>query len=198
MPVSCQSCSSAAAMGQTHRQTDIRQLHRPCSAHYANNSSNKNDTRNKDNRCLLSVPRTWTIYGDRSFAVRGPVAWNSLPVALRSSDVMEETFRRHLKTFLFNYTRLHYTRLTALCPGLPGWAGTRKVKPIWILLEQETVSGSGISWAICKPAPRPRQTTTPTPHHSFFTGRMSFLPPNQQRQSTERSSSRLIFSRLCA
>ena len=47
------------------------------------------------------------------------------------------------------------------------------------------MSGSGISWAICKPAPRSRQTTTPTPHHSFFTGRMPFLPPNQQRQSTE-------------
>jgi len=29
-------------------------------------------------------------------------AWNSLPVALRSSDVTEETFGRHLKTFLFN------------------------------------------------------------------------------------------------
>jgi len=28
------------------------------------------------------------------------------------------------------------------------WAGTRKVKPIWILLKQDTVSGSGISWAI--------------------------------------------------
>jgi len=27
-----------------------------------------------------------------------------------------------------------HTRLTALCPGLPGWAGTRKAKPIWILL----------------------------------------------------------------
>ena len=27
-----------------------------------------------------------------------------------------------------------HTRLTALFPGLPGWAGTRKVKPIWILL----------------------------------------------------------------
>ena len=25
----------------------------------------------------------------------------------------------------------------------------------------------------------------PAPHHSFFTGRMPFLPPNQQRQSTE-------------
>jgi len=37
-----------------------------------------------------------------------------------------------------------HTRLTALCPGLPGWAvTTRKVKPIWILLKQETVSGSG-------------------------------------------------------
>ena len=33
--------------------------------------------------------------------------------------------------------------LTALCPGLPGRAGTRKVNPIWILLKQETVSGSG-------------------------------------------------------
>ena len=37
------------------------------------------------------------------------------------------------------------------------------VKPIWILLKQETVSGSGISWAICKSAPCSRQTTTPAP-----------------------------------
>ena len=48
------------------------------------------------NACLLSVPRTRTTYGDRSFAVSGPLAWNSLPVELRSSDVTEETFRRHL------------------------------------------------------------------------------------------------------
>jgi len=47
------------------------------------------------------------------------------------------------------------------------------------------VSGSGISWAICKSAPRSRQITTPAPHHSVFTGRMPFLPLNQQRQSTE-------------
>ena len=78
-----------------------------------------------------------------------------------------------------------HTRLTALCPGLPRWAGTRKVKPIWILLEQETVSGSGISWAICKSAPHSRQITTPALHYSFFTGQMPFLPPNQQCQSTE-------------
>ena len=63
------------------------------------------------------------------------------------------------------HTHTH-TRLTALCPGLPGWSSTRKVKPFWILLKQETVSGSGISWAICKSAPRSRQM--PAPHHSVF------------------------------
>ena len=61
-----------------------------------------------------------------------------------------------------------YTHLTALFPGLPGSAGTRKVKPIWILLKQETVSGNGISWAIRKSAPRSRQITMPAPHHSVF------------------------------
>jgi len=44
----------------------------------------------------------------------------------------------------------------------------QKGKPIWILLKQETVSGIGISWAVCKSAPRSRQ---------FFTGRMPFLRP---------------------
>ena len=56
----------------------------------------------------------------------------------------------------------------ALCPGLPGSASTRKVKPIWILVKQETVSGSGIGWTICNSAPRSRQITTPTPHCSVF------------------------------
>ena len=90
--------------------------------------------------------------------------------------------------FLFHY---HSTWITHThpfngpFPGLPGWAGTRKVKPIWILLKQETVSSSGISWAICKSASRYRQITMPVPHQSFFTGWMPFLPPNQQRQSTE-------------
>ena len=35
-------------------------------------------------------------------------------------------------------------------------------------LKQETVSGSGISWAICKSAPRSRQTTTPAPHQAGY------------------------------
>ena len=75
-----------------------------------------------------------------------------------------------------------YICLTALCPGLPRWAGTRKVNPIWILLEQETVGGSGISWAICKSAPRSRQITTPAPHHSVFY-RPDALPATQPTAS---------------
>jgi len=58
---------------------------------------------------------------------------------------------------------------------------------MWILLKQETVSGSGISWAICESVPRSRQITTPAPTTQFFTGRMLFLMPNQQCQSTEGS-----------
>ena len=87
---------------------------------------------------------------------------------------------------------LTHTRLTTLFPGLPGWAGTRKVKPIWILLKQEIVSGSGISRAICK-SDTSLQTDNhaSTPPLSFFKGRMPFLPPNQQRQSTEGTTERL-------
>jgi len=54
------------------------------------------------------------------------------------------------------------------------FSGTTRVsryqegKPIWILLKQETVSGSGISWAQCKSAPRSRQITMPATHHSVF------------------------------
>ena len=69
-----------------------------------------------------------------------------------------------------------------------GSAGTKWVKPIWILLEQEIVSGSGISWACASlhltPDRQPRQHLTT----QFFTGRMPFLPPNQQRQSTKGQS----------
>jgi len=77
--------------------------------------------------------------------------------------------QRHLALFNVSciYTHTH-TRSTALCPGLPRWASTRKVKPIWILLKQETVSGSGFSWVVCKSASRSRQITMPEPHHLVF------------------------------
>ena len=72
-------------------------------------------------------------------------------------------------------------------PGLPRWDGTRKVKPIWIFLKQETV----IEWQwhqlghmqVCTSLQTDNHASTPP--LSFFTGRMPFLPPNQQCQSTE-------------
>ena len=86
-----------------------------------------------------------------------------------------------LSIYCSRLTHTH-TGLTALCPGLPGWAGTRKVKPIWILLKQETVSGSGINWAICKSAPSSRQITlSSTPPLSFY--RPDALPAAQPTAS---------------
>jgi len=47
------------------------------------------------------------------------------------------------------------------------------------------VSGSGISWAICKSAHRSRHNHAITPTISFLQAGCPFLPPNQQCQSTE-------------
>jgi len=88
---------------------------------------------------------------------------------------------------LTTHARTH-THLTALCPGLLRSAGNREVKPIWILLKQELVSGTGISLATCKSAPHSRQITHQQPTTQCFTGRMPFLPPNQQHQRTEGKS----------
>ena len=164
----------------------------------------------------------------------------SLWLATLKHDVVGNHQWRHWRVICCNIEYLNFsmqnlhpsnththTRLTALFPGLPGWASTRKVQSTWILLKQETVGGSGISWAICKSAPRFRRITTPAPHHSvfyrpdalpaaqptaskhwsahqtlrlfstlmFFTGRMPFLPPNQQHQSTEGTQSNMSITR---
>ena len=82
------------------------------------------------------------------YVVLGPLQAVTFKVKIVVSEKLCE-----IDTLLIHTTT--HTRLKALCPGLPGWASTRKEKPIWILLKQETVSGIGISWAIYKSAPRP-------------------------------------------
>ena len=73
-----------------------------------------------------------------------------------------------------NWQLTHTQRETHTHPFNGPLSGTTRVsryqkgKPIWILLKQETVSGSGISWANSKSAPRSRQITTPAPHRSVF------------------------------
>jgi len=61
-----------------------------------------------------------------------------------------------------NWVKMH--RLPVMLTKLSTRTHTHRL----ILLKQETVSGSGISWASCKSAPCSRQTTTATPHHSVF------------------------------
>lgn len=55
----------------------------------------------------LLVPRAQTATGQRSFAVNGPTVWNSLPPALRSPDLSQNTFKRALKTHLFSSVQRH-------------------------------------------------------------------------------------------
>ena len=93
------------------------------------------------------------------------------------------------------HTHTHtHARLTVLCPGPPGWAGTRKVKPIWISLKQEAVSGSGIRWAIFKSALHSRQITMPAPHHSV-SYRPDALPAAQPKAS--KHWRQLLYPELC-
>ena len=120
-------------------------------------------------------------------AVSRPFVWD-----YSGEPIPEETFthshpwgrwRRKILTVPTTHTHTHTHPFNGPFPGLPGWAGTRKVKPVCILQKQETVSSSGISSAICKSAPRSRQITTPVPHHSVFTSWMPFLLTSQQHQS---------------
>ena len=117
------------------------------------------------------MPSIW--YQFRRAAVGAAVGPESYPVIYSRLRWSRKWWKERRKMVAGNWT-LQGARTTGRAagarytPGLPRWASTRKVKPIWILLKQETVSGCGISWAICKSAPRSRQITTPAPHHSDF------------------------------
>jgi len=65
-------------------------------------------------RNLLVAPRfQLTTYGRRAFAVAAPATWNSLSDELRNPEVNmcqylhSATFRRNLKTFLFQQYLVH-------------------------------------------------------------------------------------------
>ena len=145
----------------------------------------------RQNRCLLTMSwiSAWIMLS--ASTLKG---WRIAPTSL----LMVQSYSLCINNLrILCYIRVFYscyfficaymhTRLMALCPGLPGWASTRKVKPIWISLKQKTVSGSGISWAIYASLHlAPDRQVCQHPTTQFFTGRMPFLPPNQQHQSTE-------------
>ena len=61
----------------------------------------------------------------------------------------------------------HKSHLMALCQDYLGEL-LPEGKTNLDFTEARDMSGSGISWGICKPAPRSRQITTSAPHHSSF------------------------------
>ena len=69
-----------------------------------------------------------------------------------------------------------HTRLTALFPRLPGWAGTRNLKQIWIYWSKR-------QWvAVASAGPYASLHLAPAPHHSVFY-RPDALPATQPTAS---------------
>ena len=76
----------------------------------------------------LDFPRVnLATYGGRAFAYVGPISWNSLPDSLKDINLTLQTFKRHLKTFLFLYILAHSARLMFLTK-------TRYINPLLLLL----------------------------------------------------------------
>ena len=56
----------------------------------------------------LIVPRAATKFGDKAFAISGPLMWNSLTTTVRNSSILSN-FKSALKSILFTwlFSRLH-------------------------------------------------------------------------------------------
>jgi len=52
-------------------------------------------------RSVCVIQRCNNTFGDRSFAVAGPRAWNDLLTTIRNTELTTDTFCKHLKTVLF-------------------------------------------------------------------------------------------------
>ena len=104
---------------------------------------------------------------------------------LDASHVTQPTVSKqsHATTNAYN-THTHTRPFNGPFSGTIRVSRYQKGKTIWILLKQETVSGSGISRATCKSAPRSRHITTPAPHHSVFY-RLDAPPTTQPRVSKQ-------------
>jgi len=82
---------------------------------------------------------------------------------------------------------LRDTHLMASFSRTTGVSRHHKGISFWILMKQEMMGGSDISWTTCKfSAPHSREITIPAPHHSW---RMLFLMPIQQCQCTKGNKS---------
>jgi len=82
-------------------------------------------------------------------------------------------------------THLHtHNRFTALFPGPPGWAGGRR-ELLDFMVQGKINRGRHTDHPAGRHSSRTNQCPPPPSPPIFFAGQMPFLPPNQQRQSTE-------------
>jgi len=115
---------------------------------------------------LIGCSTFWAMtYSHKVYKTIHYLSCNSAKMFLYIDLTKFFTGRLNNKFVLRLLTTPPHTRLTALCPGLPGVSQYQKGKTN---LEFTEARDSGISWAICKSAPCSRQITMPTPHHSVF------------------------------
>ena len=125
----------------------------------------------------LKTPTTATMRNWRFWYFRFNVAYSfhKANTVYCSSNEVHFCSVTHTHTHLFN----------GPFQGLPGWAGTRKVTN----LDFTEARDSEWQWhqvdhmQVCTSLQTENHASTPP--LSFFKGRMPFLPPNQQHQSTE-------------
>jgi len=78
----------------------------------------------------------------------------------------------------------HHNHFTALFPGSPGWAGARR-ELLDFMVHGKINRGKHTDHPAEHHSIRTKQCPPPSFPMFFFTGRIPFLPPNQQCQSTE-------------
>jgi len=85
---------------------------------------------------------------------------------------------------LLKYHHHHHNRFTALFPGTPGWAGARR-ELLDFMVQGEINRGRHTDHLAGRNSIQTNQCPPPPFPPIFFMGRMPFLLPNQQHQSTE-------------
>jgi len=146
---------------------------------------------NKDSvQLTLLLPTLLLQLSGSKYHIHGAAAcveahWlsGSIPI---SSTCLDSPLRIALLSILGTHTRTHTHPFNGPFSGTTRLGRYQKGQTSLDFNEARDSEWQWHQMAIYKSAPRSRQITTPAPHHSvFYIGRMPFLPPNQQRQSSE-------------
>jgi len=112
----------------------------------------------------LSQQNCWQMVSHYASVLCYSVYWDQISVYLATVIILG----KYSVCVLQGHAHTHTHPFNGPLSGTTEVSRYQKGKPIGILLKQETVSGSGISWAIRKFAPLFRQITMPASHYSVF------------------------------